>query len=246
MKLIVTILIGMSLAFSIHAKTAQPTIYDDGRSCPANCDTHVVFHQSMNGTKHAHLPGTKKEECKKDEDCEVCFDHKRKQCVTTKYRGGGPPKHKFDFTNSFYIEKCESADLPDALKRKCSSLKSRSRELDGKINCINNREHGLCLKIMESATSAKEMDTLNYLECKRVGQDQYNQGRIVSEQRIIGCAYEKEKNGGPNSNGTTWYKLLPGACREDDFVGKYGLDCCSGTTFTDASLSGCRGFYPQP
>jgi len=246
MNHIVTTLFLWSFAVVANAGSAQPTIYDDGRSCPGGCDAHVVFHGSINGTKHAHLPGTKTEKCLKGENCEVCFDHNRKQCVIAKFRGGGPPKHKFDFTKAYYLEKCTETDLPDALKNKCSSLKRNAEKIDGYVNCIANRGHELCGSLMQQATGRKESDTLQYFECIRVGQRKYNEGRAISEHRIFGCAYEKEKNGGPNSNGTKWHKLLPGACRQDDFVGKHGLDCCSGNSFIDASLSGCLGFYPKP
>lgn len=44
------------LASNIHAADIKLTLYDDGLSCPENCDAHVVFHSALNGTKHAHAP----------------------------------------------------------------------------------------------------------------------------------------------------------------------------------------------
>ncbi len=65
------------------AGTAAPklTIYDDGLSCPNQCDAHVVFHPSLNGTKFAQHPDStlaKPRGCLRDSDCRNCFDDKAK------------------------------------------------------------------------------------------------------------------------------------------------------------------------
>ena len=57
--LLLTILVVvMSFAGTATAEEIKLTIYDDGKSCPAGCDAHVVFHQSMNGTELAHALGS--------------------------------------------------------------------------------------------------------------------------------------------------------------------------------------------
>jgi len=53
------------------------TIYDDGLSCPSNCDSHVVFHKNLNGTQYAHqvnflAPNFTK--CSLNSECEICFN----------------------------------------------------------------------------------------------------------------------------------------------------------------------------
>ena len=50
--------VGLQSALARDAIAMRLTMYDDGRSCPANCDAHVVFHSDDNGTPNAHLPGS--------------------------------------------------------------------------------------------------------------------------------------------------------------------------------------------
>lgn len=80
------------------------TIYDDGLSCPGNCDAHVVFHSTLNGTQYAHNPASKSvpfEKCVTGQLCNICFASDLKQCMKVMYRGGGPTKMTFDFTPNF-------------------------------------------------------------------------------------------------------------------------------------------------
>jgi hypothetical protein len=228
------------------AGDAKLTIYDDGLSCPASCDAHVVFKASLNGTAHAHLPGTSEDPCINGRDCEVCFTHDGRQCITVMYRGGGPGEHTFDFTPSFYQQWCELADIPDRLEQQCGKLREAAASLDGRVNCIAQPDHALCAEMMATAQQAQLADRAIYEECKRVGQSAYNAGRPRAEQRAHGCAYEAESNGGPNSNGLTWKRLMPGACRHGTFVGRDGLDCCSGIPMADGPLGiECRIYYPR-
>jgi hypothetical protein len=49
-----------------------------------------------------------------------------------------------------------------------------------------------------------------------------------------------------NNNGTVNASLLPAACRDGTFVGRDGLDCCSGSVLHDGPLgTECRDFYPD-
>jgi len=238
------------LMFSAAASAAAPklTIYDDGRSCPANCDAHVVFHPSLNGTKYAHAPGTTAPNlgaCGVDSDCEICFEDDGSECITTKYRGSGPGRETFDLTPAFYEAWCSQSAIPTRLNEKCDELRRTASSLSGRINCIKHPEHHLCETLMNEAVRAKNADTPLYTECRRQGQSNYNEGRPAEEKRAHACGYEFESNGGPNSRGLTWRRLLPGACREGTFVGRDGLDCCSGREFIDAALGReCRLFYP--
>ncbi|MCF7982628.1 MAG: hypothetical protein K9K86_11645 [Pseudomonadales bacterium] len=226
------------------------TIYDDGRSCPSNCDSHVVFHPAMNGTVYAHMPGSispKFEKCSKNSNCEICFEENDSdQCLVVMYRGGGPHKNTYDFTPAFYEQWCDKSDIPDILSSKCRELERMASKLDGRVNCIMNREHVSCINIMKAVVTEKEIDEPVYRQCLKVGEKNFNKGRSDSDKRINNCAYGYESNGGPNSNGKTWHKLLAGACRENTFVGRNGLDCCSGIKFIDAALGiECKKFYPK-
>jgi hypothetical protein len=97
---------------------------------------------------------------------------------------------------------------------------------------------------MSIAKERQAADRPLYEQCKNVGETQFNRGRPIAHQRSIGCAYEKRGTGGPNSKGKTWKRLLPGACRDNTFVGRDGLDCCNGNPISDGPLDiECRGFY---
>lgn len=226
------------------------TIYDDGFSCPANCDAHVVFHKTMNGTKHAHSPNSppgRFDKCEPNTVCRICFDERAQECMNVMYRGGGPPANTFDFTPAFYEKHCAEPSIPPTLAAKCNALKADARTLDGRVNCIKNPEHAKCVELISTAKQRQAADRPIYEQCKRMGESQFNNGRPVSEQRSKDCAYEKRGTGGPNSRGVTWTRLLPGACRDNTFVGRDGLDCCNGSPLSDGPLGiECRGFYPKP
>lgn len=226
------------------------TIYDDGKSCPSNCDAHVVFDKNMNGTVYAHKPNSSSDnynKCKINENCEICFDKNNKnQCITVMYRGNGPHKNTFDFTPAFYAKWCGKSNKPELLQEQCDLLKKQESKLNGRVNCIENKDHRLCKKLMKKARDEKKQDLTKYAHCKKHGEKKYNKGKKNRQMRIHDCAYEYESNGKSSKSGKTWHKLLPAACRDNTFVGRDGLDCCSGIKFVDAALGvECIDFYPE-
>lgn len=226
------------------------TIYDDGRSCPANCDAHVVFHRLNNGTPNAHLPTSASphfEKCIPGNECEICFDADPDSCMLVMYRGNGPHQNTFDFTPAFYEGNCPRPNIPEALAEQCRALTEQAKSLENRINCIHDANHPKCADLIAAAKQRKEMDEPLYNTCLEQGEEKFNGDRLESEQRSENCAYEKHGTGGPNSKGKRWRKLLPAVCRENTFVGRDGLDCCSGSTFRDGPLGiECKGFYPRP
>ena len=244
-----TLTIFLLLASNVFAASVKLTIYDDGFSCPADCDAHVVFHSSMNGTKHAHSPTSapgRFDRCAVNKECRICFDEDSQECMNVMYRGGGPPPNTFDFTPAFYEKHCSLSPIPATLAAKCNALNAQARTLDGRVNCIRNPEHTRCVESMRTAQERQGADRPIYEQCKREGEAQFNKGRPIAQQRSLACAYEKQGTGGPNSKGKTWKRLLPGACRDNTFVGRDGLDCCNGLPISDGPLGvECSGFYPR-
>lgn len=232
----------------VSAELIRLTIYDDGISCPAGCDAHVVFHSSLNGTEFAHNPKTivaPFEKCVKGQTCRICLESGGKQCLQTTYRGAGPSKKTFDFTPAFYSKACSGQPQQASLQNKCNDLRKAAKALEGRINCIANPDDVNCETIIAAARKLQLADRIAYQSCITEGQKQFNLKRPQSEQRSIKCAYEQHGTGGPNSKGVTWRKLLPGACRDNTFVGRDGLDCCSGNTLADGPFAHeCRAFYP--
>lgn len=232
----------------IQAETIRLTLYDDGLSCPGDCDAHVVFHKTLNGTEFAHAPETPAapfSKCETGSVCRICIESGGKQCLQVRYRGGGPAPKTFDFTPAFYDEVCAATPAQPALDAKCGELKRAAAGLEGRINCIAEPEDSACKDKMRDAEDRYAKDRLEYDRCIADGEVAYNRERTPAEQRSLNCAYEKVATGGPNSRGTRWRKLLPGACRTGTFVGRDGLDCCSGHTLADGPLGiECRAFYP--
>lgn len=230
-----------------EAATVKLTIYDDGLSCPHGCDAHVVFHQSMNGTQFAHAPKVPAKpyaRCAVGSPCRLCLESGENQCLEAIYRGGGPPANTFDFTPRFYESACVATPPQTALATQCRALKHAAASLDGLQNCVAEPEHVACREMMERATAARVQDRVEYERCRLLGEKHYNPTKPVAQQRSLGCAYERVGTGGPNSKGVTWRKLLPGACRDGTFVGRDGLDCCSGIPLADGPLAReCRHFY---
>lgn len=246
-KLFITVLL-TTMSWGIMA-APKLTIYDDGRSCPANCDSHVVVHRSLNGTQFVHSPdsdGDNPVACKLNTACKICFDDKGNECLITQYRGSGPGKNTFDLTPAFYQEWCGKDDIPAMLKTKCAALQTVERKLDGRVNCIKEPENVLCVELILVAGKSQLLDIPKYEQCLQHGQEAYNSDKQPAEKRQHNCAYEFESNGGPNSRGLKWKRLMPGVCREGTFVGRDGLDCCSGITFADAAFGReCIKFYPK-
>jgi len=228
------------------AVVPQLTIYDDGLSCPGGCDAHVVFHKRMNGTVNAHAPppAEKTAVCTNGALCEICFDEAGKECLVVTYRGGGPPFGRFDFTPAFYQQQCAESDRPSGLKKACADMKATSKAWAGRANCIGSPTEPKCESVMESALDARKQDDPQYARCKELGENAFNRTVGESAQRSDSCAYEKLGTG-KNSRGDTWRKLLPGACRANTFVGRDGLDCCSGDPMTDRAFGSaeCAAFY---
>lgn len=245
---LVLILLSFSaIIATAHAETIRLTVYSDGLSCPSNCDAHVVFEEALNGTQFAHEPGSHFKECVEGDTCRICIESNEKQCLQVVYRGTGPGHRTFDFTPAFYAEACSSSPEYPALAAKCDELKKAAKNLEGRFNCIASPKDPKCKAIIEKAQKARDLDSEKYQLCRAVGQKNYNAQRPDSEKRFHSCAYEFKGTGGPNSHGTTWKKLLPGACRAGTFVGRDGLDCCSGNVYEDGPMYlECIGFYPKP
>lgn len=246
LALVASLLLAAFASFT-QAETIRLTVYDDGRSCPGNCDAHVVFDDGLFKSGFARLPGSQDSRCIEGQKCEICIESGRKQCLEVIYRGRGPDENTYDFTPAFYQEVCATSPPQPALAAKCRELKDAGRKLLGNINCIANPGHAKCKEIIQKAKQAQELDKPKYEQCRRVGEYKFNRLKLGTEMRIDKCAYEFLSRGGPNSRGTRWHKLLPGACRTGTFVGPYGTDCCNGYPFDDGPKGvECHIYYPKP
>ncbi|GAB7549425.1 hypothetical protein [Cupriavidus sp. 8B] len=225
------------------------TMYDDGKSCPGGCDAHVVFEPALNSTQYAHAPSSQSapfKACVNGANCEICLLPGLEQCLTVTYRGAGPGKRTFDFTPAFFESRCKDADAPDLLKAKCQELESAAASLRNRLNCFASPENAACKAIMDDAKAKQAADLPVYEACKKATEKVFNKGKPKSQQRSNDCAYEAIATGGPNSKGTKWRRLMPGACRTGTYVGRDGLDCCSGSTLRDGPLGvECKAFYPK-
>ena len=237
----------------IHAEEMELTIYDDGRSCPGDCDAHVVFHGSHNGTANAFSPdssASSPSKCSNGQFCKICFDESPSSCMEVTYRGSGPPMGKFDFTPAFFNENCGRNGLPQALKLYCKGLQRavQNAGYDTRLNCFDTTTHTKCKDTMTRAQKAYDDDLPFWEACISEGQAAFNARQPdESTRRIYNCAYSKLSLGGPNRNGVRWKLLLPAACRPGTYVGRDGLDCCDGNAFTAAGLHPeCSIFHPRP
>ncbi|MDB5801162.1 MAG: hypothetical protein JWL63_2101 [Rhodocyclales bacterium] len=239
-----------SLANSASAESIRLTIYDDGLSCPAGCDAHVVFHPTLNGTEFAHDPGTTTKpfaKCTPGQTCQICLESGGEQCLEVMYRGGGPAPKTFDLTPRFYQSACARTPSQSRLAMKCQELKKAASGLEGRRNCIAEPDHAACKDMIKAATARRTEDRVEFERCLAQGEKNYNMGKPIEQQRSLKCAYEQKGTGGPNTKGTTWRRLLPGVCRDGTYVGRDGLDCCSGITLADGPLGReCNSFYPNP
>src|SRR5262245_4524601 len=160
-------------ALSVRAQTVKLTIYDDGLSCPANCDAHVVFHPSLNGTEFAHAPATAKpphSKCVVGEPCRLCLESGLKQCLVATYRGGGPPPMTFDLTPRFYETVCAAEPEQAHLAAKCKELRKAAAGLANRVNCIASPNHERCAAMIAAAKAARERDRVQYDLCKASGE----------------------------------------------------------------------------
>ena len=233
---------------ALQARDMVATIYDDGKSCPAGCDAHVVFHPTHNGTQNAFDPSSDRSaprKCVVGQTCKICFSANASSCMSAVYRGAGPPAGRFDFTPAFYEENCPKPDLPAAFAAQCRSAQPSVASLREQINCIATPEHAKCKQMMEAAARRKAADDALYEECKRLGEPAFNRKYRdqPGKQRSNDCSYERFGTG-RNSRGDTWRRLLDGACRPGTYVGRDGLDCCSGSLYAAAMLGReCRSFF---
>jgi len=253
----VLVLLFVSFSFAVmtsfmaapQARNMIATIYDDGKSCPNNCDAHVVFNPSHNGTRNAFDPSSSLDapkQCAVGQPCKICFSSDASSCMLATYRGAGPAIGRFDFTPAFFEENCPKADLPVTFARQCRSAQPAIDRLKNRINCVANPGHEKCKALMEAVVRRKAADDVLYDECKRLGEAAFNQKyrNQPRMQRSNDCSYERLRTGGPNSRGERWRRLLDGACRPGTYVGRNGLDCCSGSLFAAAFLgSECMQFF---
>lgn len=236
------------------AEVMQVTMYDDGLACPGNCDAHVVFAPRHNGTRNAFQPPLARrsapEDCTVHHTCMICLDERDESCFPVVYRGGGPPEGTFDFTPAFFSAYCRLSNLQAQLAAICRDLYAVVVRLgyDRRTNCFSSPTDGDCPAILAEAERLKTLDGPERLACLVEGEGNYNARQTDrTMQRSLGCNYERFGTGGPNSSGVTWRRLLPGACREGSFVGRDGLDCCSGNRLAAAAFHPeCSAFFrPQ-
>lgn len=240
----------VSSGYMSQVRNMLVTFYDDGKACPGGCDSHVVFDDSHNGTKNAFKPGSTRdrpEKCRVGETCMICFSAAADSCLEIMYRGSGPPVGKFDLTTTFLKENCERTDLPQILRSECRALQPRVEVLKRNINCFEEPDNVKCRVLIADGNARQLKDTPVYDECLQLGEKKFNlkYAGQKSKQRSLGCSYEKFGTG-RNSRGTTWKKLLPGACRVGTYVGRDGLDCCSNNLYGAAKLgTECSAFFPK-
>lgn len=247
-------------AYADDAVTLSLTTYDDGFSCPGNCDAHVVFRKQYNGTRNAFLPADGADPlanranaaqfpCVKGRECVVCFTEQSESCIVAMYRGTGPVVGRVDATPAFMKEWCEKAAVPEAIATECRRLKQDAATLAARINCIAEPTHAKCKSKMEAAVAARAADAPEFEKCLAMGVEKYNaQQSDANLHRSVNadCPYYENQRQ-TNSQGKSWQKLSPGACREGLFVGPNGTDCCSGDPMQAAvDFLECRSFYPKP
>lgn len=246
-------LLGLVMCQPAQARTMGLTIYDDGISCPAGCDAHVVINAADNGTGNAFSADSSRSSprpCRNGEVCNICFTDAANSCMQAIYRGGGPPVGKFDFTPAFYDQNCSRTDIPAALKTQCAALDNAatSSGYQSAINCIGNAGAPACVDLITKARQLQDQDRPERDKCLSLGESAYNaQQSDPNKRRSNACNYTQARLGGPNAKGVRWRKLMPAACREGTFVGRDGLDCCSTNVRFAASVNPeCRKFFPRP
>jgi hypothetical protein len=122
------------------------TCYDDGDSCPGDCDPHVVANNATNGTARYHAPGSTPgnwQDCRNGQDCEVCFGDDPDDCITVTHRGTGPDAGRADFTASFWEELCALGDLPETLDAECERIEQGGEGLRA-VSCLEDPSAAGC------------------------------------------------------------------------------------------------------
>ena len=235
------------------AEIMRATMYDDGLACPGNCDAHVVFAPRHNGTRNAFRPPlasrSAPEDCSVGDLCMICFDESGSSCFSALYRGNGPHERTFDFTPAFFNATCDRPGLPSQFAAECRDLEAAVIRLgyDRRTNCFSSVSDDACAALLNEAERLKAADIPERDACLREGEYAYNARQADrTTQRSLACNYERFGTGGPNSSGRIWRRLLPGACWEGSFVGRDGLDCCTGDPFAAAALHPeCSLFFPR-
>ena len=227
------------------------TIYDDGRSCPADCDAHVAINSSDNGSRYAFLPTSSRAAplpCVAGEDCKICFNDADDSCMTVRYRGGGPSVGTFDFTPAFYKAFCSRTELPAELSKQCRELDAAVASLKylNRIDCFEHGDDTRCQRPLALARSAQATDEPKRLLCLKIGEADYNRRQSnPNERRANDCEYSDLQLGGTAKK--RWRVLLPAGCRKGTYVGQSGLDCCSDDLRFAASVHPeCVNFFPLP
>ncbi len=196
------------------------TCYDDGDSCPGGCDAHVVANNATNGTARYHAPGSTPgnwQDCRRGQDCEVCFGDDPADCITVTHRGTGPDAGRADFTAAFWAELCALDNLPDTLDDECDRIEDGSDDLRA-VSCLEDPDAEGCEGV--APTDAEIAATRQAVaDC------------LAERNNSWRCYYQ-----GPNGT------LSPGAC-ENGAVNSSGWDCCSGDRFHDACVTGCSRYY---
>jgi hypothetical protein len=170
LRLIATASILFVFAWPASARNIKLTIYDDGLSCPGNCDAHVVMFPADNGTRYAFRPNSTRsnpQKCIAGQDCVICFGEPDATCMHAKYRGNGPSAGRFDFTPAFYSENCSRTGIPDALQQQCNSLDKAASHLGyaDAINCFNAPDDPKCKTIMTNSEATQEVDVPKRKKC---------------------------------------------------------------------------------
>ena len=196
------------------------TCYDDGASCPGDCDEHVVANNATNGTARFHAPGSTLgnwRNCRNGQDCEVCFGNDPADCITVTYRGTGPDAGRADFTAAFWEELCAVADLPDTTSDECDRIENGSDDLRA-VSCLEDPAAAGCAGVAPTAA-------------ERAAAQQAVADCLAARNNSWRCYYQ-----GPNGT------LSAGAC-DNGAVNSSGWDCCSGDRFHDACVTGCSDYY---
>lgn len=239
-----SLLLSVPLASAQAGETMIITVYSDGKACPNHCDAHVVFNNKHNGTLNAFLPGQKPgviKDCIDGQRCRICFDAQGDHCMNVMYRKGGPAINRFDFTPAFINEYCDGREVPPELGHFCKNLKPNSRTFRSSINCIKQPQHERCREIMAQAEQRQQADTVIYDRCIKLTEEEFNKHVGPAEQRKLNCAYAE------NKVNKKWDTLLPGACYKGTYVGKDGMDCCTGQPEIDQPFGNeCKPFYLTP
>jgi hypothetical protein len=186
--------------------------------------------------------------CISGQPCMICFGKPDADCITVMYRGNGPPDGKFDFTPAFFDEWCPKAQKPKALVTECAVIDKARRRYEARINCFATPEHASCKEVMAAAAAAQRRDEPEHLLCEKLGVKAYNkQQPDAAKHRSTrsGCGYAQNIRK-CNTHGVCWQILLPGACSAGSFVGRDGLDCCTGTVSVAGYLHReCTPYYPE-